>query len=38
MGILVGASNCVACGWQDLGVFEPAPDAAELVSSAVLLS
>lgn len=32
MGDLVGASNCVARGQWDLGVLEPVPDAAELVS------
>lgn len=32
MGALVGASNCVARGQWDLGVLEPVPDAAELVS------
>lgn len=35
MGALVGASNCVARG---LRVFEPVPNAAELVSNAVVLS
>lgn len=38
MGALVGASNCVARGQWDLGVFEPVPNAAELVSNAVGLS
>lgn len=38
MGTLVGASNCVASGQWDLRVFEPVPNAAELVSYAVVLS